>query len=265
MSKSDPKPMDQLKFIRDQLNGPSIGVEEFHDLKHNVTQHNETVSQMKGEHIEATSVLSKYIEPNGLSNSGAKITYNIGADGVSSSIESTTVENDVTSDTMNTEMVIKDVQSLDRTPKKQANEKNIHVADLKMDINIENLPINMKSSSSSDDSENQLYVINLCHFYAPLFVISNALIFNTYFRISSQSYSGFDSQNLQQSEKRLFLSGSKNELCNIPLSNIPEMDKEPTDNIVLNFEKEAYDGGAVKKFKPEDIENDRAMNAVESK
>lgn len=52
--------MDPMKFIRDQL-GPanSVDVAEFNDVKQNVTQLNEAVSQMKGELIKVTSILSK--------------------------------------------------------------------------------------------------------------------------------------------------------------------------------------------------------------
>lgn len=48
------------------------------------------------------------------------------------------------------------------------------------------------------------------------------LLFSTLFRHSSQSFRGFDVQDVKQSENRL--SSSKIELCDIPLPETPEVD-----------------------------------------
>lgn len=50
--------MDPTKFICDQLAGPSVDVDEFHGVKQTVIQLNETVSQLKGELTNISSVLS---------------------------------------------------------------------------------------------------------------------------------------------------------------------------------------------------------------
>lgn len=49
--------MDPIKFIRDQLTGPTVSMEEFHKVKQNVTQLNETVSYLKTELARVSSFL----------------------------------------------------------------------------------------------------------------------------------------------------------------------------------------------------------------
>lgn len=62
--------MDPIKFIRDQFAGPSVDVAEFYDVKQNVIQLVETVSQMKG---ELSKILSKFNQTHDASTDDTKI------------------------------------------------------------------------------------------------------------------------------------------------------------------------------------------------
>lgn len=54
--------MDPIQFVRDQLGGPTVGMEEFRDLQQNVKELNEDVHQIKTEIAKITSALSKFID-----------------------------------------------------------------------------------------------------------------------------------------------------------------------------------------------------------